>query len=147
MPCRDSGLLHDTRNMGTSGNFFERLPDREGPPSALFDNSKNLASSSRGLRPDITGNNGTGKGNETGTAEFVNTCTTQRGGGILNRTGGIYSHGGMMDYTRFPISEMHLGRFPNSIESQSWKTNLCSETADPHLAMHWLRQQGQSTNL
>ena len=29
---------------------------REGPPSALFENSRNLASSSRGLRLDTTGN-------------------------------------------------------------------------------------------
>ena len=55
--CRDSGLPHDTRNtMGTSGNVFERLPVREGLPSALFENLKNLASSSRELRPDISGN-------------------------------------------------------------------------------------------
>ena len=35
--------------------FFESVPVREGPPSALFENSRNLASSSRGLGPDITG--------------------------------------------------------------------------------------------
>ena len=57
MPGRDSGSPHDTRNiMGTSANVFESLLDREGPPSALFENSRNFASSSRGLRPDITGN-------------------------------------------------------------------------------------------
>ena len=29
LPCRDSGLPHDTRNiMGTSGNVFESLPDK-----------------------------------------------------------------------------------------------------------------------
>ena len=55
-PCRDSGLPHGTRNIvGTSGNGFDRLPAREGPPSALFENSKNWVSSSRGLRP-VTGN-------------------------------------------------------------------------------------------
>ena len=44
--------------MGTSGkgNVFERLPAREGPPSALFKNSKYLASPSQELRPDSTGN-------------------------------------------------------------------------------------------
>ena len=57
MPSSDSGLPHDTRNvMGTSGNVFESLLAREGPLSALFENSRNLESSSRGLRPDITGN-------------------------------------------------------------------------------------------
>ena len=55
MPSRDSGLPHDTQNiMGTSGNVFESLPAREGPSSALFENSRNLAPSSRGLRPGIT---------------------------------------------------------------------------------------------
>ena len=55
VPSLDSGLPHDTRNvLGTSGNVSES-PAREGPPSALFENSKNLASS-RGSRPDITGN-------------------------------------------------------------------------------------------
>ena len=35
---------------------FERLPAREGPPSALFENSRNLASYSQELRPDTAGN-------------------------------------------------------------------------------------------
>ena len=43
VPSLDSGLPHDTRNvLGTSGNVSES-PAREGPPSALFENSKNLA--------------------------------------------------------------------------------------------------------
>ena len=34
MPCRDSGLAHDTRTIkGNSGNVFERVPAREGPTS------------------------------------------------------------------------------------------------------------------
>ena len=33
-PCRDSGWPHDKRNIvGNSGNVFERLPAREGPPT------------------------------------------------------------------------------------------------------------------
>ena len=57
IPCRDSGLPNDTRNIvGTSGNVFERLPSREGQPQALFENSKNLASSSQELRLDIPRN-------------------------------------------------------------------------------------------
>ena len=72
MPCRDSGLPHDTRHIVcTSGNVFERQPAPEGLPSALFEDSKNPASSSHELKY-----NGTRKGNETRTAEFVNTCTT-----------------------------------------------------------------------
>ena len=50
VPSRDSALPLDTRNsMDTSGNVFESLLAREGPSSALFDNSKNLASSSCGV--------------------------------------------------------------------------------------------------
>ena len=57
MPCRDSGLPHDTQNIvGSSGNVLERLPAREGRTSTLFNNSKNSASSSQELRPDTAGN-------------------------------------------------------------------------------------------
>ena len=47
---RDSRFPLDAENsMGNSQNIFESLPAREGPSSALFENSKNLASSSCGL--------------------------------------------------------------------------------------------------
>ena len=47
--CSDSRLPLDTLNsMGTSGNVFESPPAR-GLSSALFENSRNLASSSCGL--------------------------------------------------------------------------------------------------
>ena len=63
----------------------------------------------------------------------------QKGAGIVDLTGGTYSHNGMMDYPRFPIWEMHLGKFPDSKGFQSWKVNskieVCSKTADPHLTM------------
>ena len=65
----------------------------------------------------------------------------QSGCETISHTGGTYSHNGMMDYTRFPISELHLGKFPDSIEFQSWKVNfkteVCSKSADPRLTMHW----------
>ena len=43
---------------------------------------------------------------------------------MLNHTGGTCSHSGMMDYPTLPISEMHLGKFPDSMEFQSWKVNF-----------------------
>ena len=50
----------------------------------------------------------------------------------------------MIDYPRFPISELHLGKFPNSLEFESWKVNfkteVCSKTGDPHLTMHWIKE-------
>ena len=116
------------------------------PPSALFENSKYLASSSRGLRPDIAGH--TMEPERVMRREPQNSSTPvprfQRGGGILNHIGGTYSHGGIMDYTKFPISEMHLRKLPDSIEFQSWKVNLktevCSKSADPHIKMHWTKE-------
>ena len=63
---------------------------------------------------------------------------------MLNHTGGTYSHSGIIDYPRFPISELHLGKFPDSMEFQSWKVNfmteVCSKTVDPHLTMHWIKE-------
>ena len=84
MPCRNSGLPLDTRKtMGTSGNVFESLPAREGPSSAIFENSRNLASSCCGLGQATTKKQydtsdyrkyyGTWKMRNTGTAEFGNT--------------------------------------------------------------------------
>ena len=49
----------------------------------------------------------------------------------------------MIDYPRLPISELHLG---NVLDDgiQSWKVNfkteVCSESADPHLTMHWIKE-------
>ena len=45
--CLDSGLPLGARiSMGISGDVFEDLPAREEQPSATFENSRNLASSS-----------------------------------------------------------------------------------------------------
>ena len=100
MPCRDSGLRHDTRNiMGASGNVFERPPAQEGLSSTIFNNSKNLASSSQELRPDTV---------ETATKksemkrESLNTKISstyfQSRSGLLKHIGGTYSHNGTMEY-------------------------------------------------
>ena len=49
-----------------------------------------------------------------------------------------------MIYTRFPISEMQLGKLQDSMEVQSWKVNfkteVCSKSADPHLTMYWVKE-------
>ena len=56
MICRDFSLSHDTRNsMDTLGKVFEDLPVQEGPSSG-FENPRNLAPSSCGLRPSNTRN-------------------------------------------------------------------------------------------
>ena len=42
------------------------------------------------------------------------------------------------------ISEMHLGKFPDSLELQSWKVNfkteVCAKSAFPHLTVHWIKE-------
>ena len=147
MPCRDSRLPHDTRNiMGTSGNVFERPLAQEGRSSAFFGGSKNLASSSQELRPDITG---TARRQESEMKREPSNSSIplphfQRGGGMFNHAGGTYSHSCMIDFPRFPMSELHLGTFPDSVEFQSWKVNfkseVCSKSADPHLTMQWIKE-------
>ena len=39
-----------------------------------------------------------------------------------------------MDYTRFPISEVHPGKCPDSLEFQSWKVNFKTDV------MHWRKE-------
>ena len=57
---------------------------------------------------------------------------------------GTYSHDGMMDYPRFPISEMHPRKFPDSLQFQSWKVNLKTEvwakSAFLHITRHWITE-------
>ena len=63
---------------------------------------------------------------------------------MYDHTGGTYFHSGVVDCPRFPISELHQGKFRDSMEFQSWKVNLktevCSKTADPHLTMQWIKE-------
>ena len=101
MPCRDS-------------NVFERLPAREGPPSAHL-----LADLDLTLQEIRWYRKVKWDGNRQNSSMPV---PRNRGGGILDHTGETYSHGGTMGYKRFPISDMHLGKFPDSgiskLESQ-----------------------------
>ena len=63
---------------------------------------------------------------------------------LLCHTGGTSSHIGMIDHPRFPISEMHLGKFPDSLEFQCWKVNfkteVCAKSAFPLITMHWIKE-------
>ena len=70
-----------------------------------------------------------------------------QGIGTLNpfsHAGGTFSHNGMMDYPRYPFSEMHLGILPDSLEFQSWKVNfkteVCATSAFLHITMNWIRE-------
>ena len=82
-----------------------------------------LASSSQDLRPHISGT-----ARREMKSESLNTPTQsphfQSGSGMLNPTGGTYSHSGMMDYPRVLFTEWNLGNFPDSVEFQSWSLIL-----------------------
>ena len=60
------------------------------------------------------------------------------GGGFPHHTGGTYSHGGVMDYTRFPVSEIqNWSMFKNSecsnhfaLDHRSWESKVNSRTCD-----------------
>ena len=99
--------------MSTSGNVFERPPTQEIRSSAVFNNSKNLASSSQEFRPDTTET--TKRSESDMKRETVNTSIAlphfQNGDDTLNHIGGTYSHIGMTVYPRIPITEMHPVKF------------------------------------
>ena len=106
---------------------------REGPSSALFENSRNLASSSSGLGPRTTGNlmeHGRGVRREPQSSSILTPHFFDQGITTLNtlsHTGGTYSHNGMMDYPIFPIWEIHLRKFPHSLGFLNWKVNFKTE--------------------
>ena len=142
---RHSRFPLDAENsMGNSQNIFESLPAREGPSSALFENSKNLASFScelgsgnavehrKGVRPDPQ-------------SSSMPTPRCDQSLGTLNplyHIGGTCSQNGVMDYPRYPISELHLGKFPDTLEFQSWKVNfkaeVCASSVLRQITMRWI---------
>ena len=133
---RDSGLPHDTRNiMGTSGNVFERPPAREGRTSTLFNNSKNLASSSQETRPDIPRNTKRPKSEMRREPQNSSILVPrfQSGGGVKK-----------VILVELVLTVLHLGQFPDSVEFLSWKVNfkteVCSKSTDPRLIMHWIKE-------
>ena len=119
---RGSVLPAITRNtLGNSGNVLGFPTARKGSSSAIFENSRRPSSSyggnglessekNLGLRREVM--------REPQDSSNVVPCF-QRGADLSDHTGGSYSHDGVIDYPRFPISEMHLGKFPDSTEFQS----------------------------
>ena len=104
----DSELPRNTQNCtGIMGNVFERPLVLKGLPSTVFNNLRNLASSSQDLRPDIS---------ETARREMkresLNTPTQsphfQSGSGMFDHTCGTYSLVGMMDYPSVLVTEWKL---------------------------------------
>ena len=99
---------------------------KKGLSSSIWNNSKNLATSSQELRTDTEGNTKRPESEMRREPQHssIPVPPFQSESGLLNHTGGTYSHSGVINYPRFPISKLHLGRFPDSMEFQSWKVNF-----------------------
>ena len=68
-----------------------------------------------------------------------------------HRTGGTHSQHGMMENPRHPISELHLGKFPDSGDVQCWKVNfqteVCASTPCRTLTMSWIKEEETATSI
>ena len=116
---RGSGLPNTTRDTtGKSGNVFGNPAAQEGSSSALFKSSRNQASFYCEMGPGSTKKTlGPEKAVTREPQDFSKVFPGfQRGSGVFDYTGGTYSHCFVLDYPRFPVSEMHLGRLPDSME-------------------------------
>ena len=86
-----------------------------------------------------------------GQSSTLNSPLVSSGCSMLNHTVGTYSRNVMMDYPRIPISEWNPGKFPDSMEFQSWKVNfrseVCLSTADPQITMHWIKEVVIATSI
>ena len=139
---RDSALPTITRNTsGNSGNFLgdpqleKDLPQlfskiRESHLLRIVEMGPESSDKNLGSRRDVT--------RKPQDSSKVVPCF-QRGADLTDHTGGTYSHDGVIDYPRFPISEMHLGTFPHSMEFQSWKVNFKTEVCSKKNRFSWLR--------
>ena len=151
LPRCDSGVPRDALNcMGTIGNVFNYHLLKKDYLLQSPTNSKNLEPSlrNRGLGLlELQGGESEMKRESRNTSVFVTPFP-------LNHTGGTWSHSGMMDFSRVPITEMHLGKFPDwnfeagksssrlrfAQEQQQILGSLCIGTTK-------MRLQSQLTNL
>ena len=76
LPRCDPGLpLYTQNGTGITGIVFERPPARDVLSSTIFNNSKNLASSSQELRPDTTGTVRRGESENRWIHQFLHTTS------------------------------------------------------------------------
>ena len=107
---RDSGLPLNTRDIvGISGNVLNDYLVNEDILKIT-----SMASSSRGLKTTFTEHTMTpGLKMRLELQDLSNSRDILHcGDGISRHRGGTYSHGGLMEYPRFPISELHLCKIP-----------------------------------
>ena len=140
MISRDSCLQSDTRNSTViSGNVFESLLARGEPSSAFFENSKNLASSSCGLKSSDTGNTMKEgmrrelQGSTIPTPRLTRSLSTWT---LSYRTGGTYCQNCKIENPRHLISDLHLGQFPDSVGLQCQK----ADSLHPANTKSWIKE-------
>lgn len=131
---RDSCLQSATRNsLGTTGHVFEDLLALDEPSSALFGNSKNLASASCGSVPfGCTKNCGAssclGREHQNRAIPtplfFARKFSTSN---LLSHAEGTYHQSCMIELPRNHISELHVDKFPDTSGFHCWKTNFKTE--------------------
>ena len=67
-----------------------------------------------------------------------------RGAGVFDHTSGTFFHCGIIDYPKIPVSEMHLGTFPDlwnfNAGMSTSRLRFCSKTADSNLTMQWSKE-------
>ena len=130
----------------TPGDVFEGLPARQGQPSSYFRTFKEFGIFfSRKKTWSYRSYHTIGERNGTRATKFVNTH--------FDHTGGTYSHGGVVDSQRFSFSDMHLGKFPNFMNSKAGEVTSRVKYArkQPIIFSRCsgskkLRQQSQLTN-
>ena len=52
-----------------------------------------------------------------------------------------------MTIPSYPSSEMHLGKFPDHTEFQSWIVEVCAKAKSPTLALQWIKEIEAATSL
>ena len=150
MISRDSCLPHNSRNsMGTSGNDFEDLPAQGGPSPAFFENPRNLAVSSCGLRPGNTRNtlnHGEGVRREPQSSAILTPRFSRKyeTWDPLYRTGGTYSQNCMMEAPRCFICQCISEGSSDSNDFERrrvhFETEVCANTPFPQLTMSWINE-------
>ena len=146
-------MQRNTReDAGIPGIDFDCQPARR-DPDELHNNSSKLATSLEVLRRE-----GIEKSGSEEPLQSIPLPCFQGRAGQKSLDGGncplfmtIYPAAGIgtctqsgMTIPSYPSSEMHLGKFPDHMELQSWivnfRTEICSTAKNPTLALQWIKE-------
>ena len=158
-PSRESRMQRNTReDLSIPGNVFDCQPARR-VPEELHNDTRNLATTSGIQRREGIEKNGgeeplqpihltllfgTGKGKSLDDRNCLMSMTNHAAGiGTCTRSG--------MAIPSFPSSEMHLGKFPDHTEFQSWivnfRTEACLKAKNSTLALQWIKEIEEAKSL